>query len=463
MSAAEFLTASDGVRLAFRVDDFTDSWKDSPVLVLIHPGMGSAQRLQAWVPHFARDFRVVRPDIRGHGKSEPGLDQPLTLERMGLDLLELFDHLGIADAHVMGSSAGGTVAMSAALQSPQRFRSLALFAATPGIHPDRPKKGNWLERVARDGVRRFLSETIHDRIGDASPEMARWYLDTAEGVTPAHLARFMPVMAGVYFPEQLAQFDFPVLLCVPEPDPSVDASEYVLMRSHLRHCTYLGIPGGGHGMTAQIPDRCSQVLRGFLRGLADAVPGDEPAASPHGEPRMPAADAHANPELAEVYRRITETRGYVSGILQSMSHAPDGLGCFAALGEYVRYRSSLSGRPREFAILSIARGNQYAWTHHVPSARKAGITPEELDALNAGEVPVTSNDAERAAIMYARAFVDYGKVDDVAHAEARRRFGDRGLTDLTITCAYFLALGSVVNAFRVPLEPDFPPVMKPVH
>jgi pimeloyl-ACP methyl ester carboxylesterase len=401
MTAPEYFTASDGVRLAYRVDDFTDAWKPAPVLVLIHPGMGSAERLQAWVPHFAREYRVVRPDLRGHGRSDAGLDQPLTLERLGLDLLELFDHLGIAQAHVMGSSAGGIIAMDAALQVPARFASLALFAATPGIHPSRPKKGNWLERVGRNGVRHFLNETVHDRIGEASPEMIRWYLDTAEGVTPEFLGRFVPLLASHYFPEKLAAFDFPVLMCVPEPDPSVEDSEYALMRTYLRHCTYVGIPGGGHGMTAQIPDECSRVLRGFLSGLG------RPAATDGAAPRITPADPAQSAELALVYDRITATRGYVSGILASMSHAPDGLGCFAALGEYVRYRSSLSGRPREFR-------------HH-------------------------------------------GQVDDDTFASVQQKLGDRGITDLTITCAYFLGLGSIVNAFRVPLEPDFPPQMKPVH
>lgn len=178
--------------------------------------------------------------------------------------------------------------------------------------------------------------------------------------------------------------------------------------------------------------------------------------------RLPPADVNASPELAAVYRRITETRGYVSGILESMSHSPDGLGCFAAFGEYVRYRSSLSGRPREFAILSIAHGNQYAWTHHVPSALKAGITQAELAALNAGEVPATTNDAEKAAIGYAREFANSGKVADAVFTQALRQFGESGVTDLTLTCGYFMALGSIVNAFRVPLEPQFPPLMKPL-
>jgi pimeloyl-ACP methyl ester carboxylesterase len=44
--------------------------------------------------------------------------------------------------HVIGASAGGIIAMHAALLFPGRFASLALYAATPGINPERPAKGN---------------------------------------------------------------------------------------------------------------------------------------------------------------------------------------------------------------------------------------------------------------------------------------------------------------------------------
>lgn len=178
--------------------------------------------------------------------------------------------------------------------------------------------------------------------------------------------------------------------------------------------------------------------------------------------RMPSADERASPELAAVYRRITETRGYVSDILKSFSNAPDGLACFAALGEYVRYRSSLPGRVRELAILSIARGIQYAWTHHVPAALKAGLTQAELDVLNRGELPDTTSEAERAAMAYAREFANLGQVSDATFARLREHLDLRAITDLTLTCGYFIALGSTINAFQVALEPQFAPLMKPV-
>jgi hypothetical protein len=67
-------TTTDGVRLAYAVDDFTDPWRDTPSVVLLHAAMSNLRRFYAWVPALARDLRVVRLDLRGHGDSEtPGL------------------------------------------------------------------------------------------------------------------------------------------------------------------------------------------------------------------------------------------------------------------------------------------------------------------------------------------------------------------------------------------------------
>jgi pimeloyl-ACP methyl ester carboxylesterase len=264
MTHAAYWTASDGTQLFYRYDDFSDPWKEAPLVVLLHPGLGSSLRLFGWVPHLAREYRVVRPDTRGHGKSRPGPEANLTHDRLALDLVELFDHFGAERAHVMGSSAGGMIAGRAALRHPQRFKSLAMYAATAGIPPSRPAKGNWLERVGRDGVRTFLEETARDRIGDAHREHVKWYIDSAEGVTPQFLARFVPLMASDDFTERLRELDIPIMLGVPDPDPMVERSEYARVREHVRHLTYVEFPGASHSMTAEIPDKCARAYWEFL-------------------------------------------------------------------------------------------------------------------------------------------------------------------------------------------------------
>ena len=113
--------------------------------------------------------------------------------------------------------------------------------------------------------------------------------------------------------------------------------------------------------------------------------------------RLPAVDESSNTEALAVFAEIKQTRGNVSHVLRSLGHAPQGLRAFAAYGEYVRYRTTLSGRVRELAILALARGNQYAWTHHAPFALKEGVTQTELDQLNANTPAPTLSEAERAA------------------------------------------------------------------
>jgi 4-carboxymuconolactone decarboxylase len=178
--------------------------------------------------------------------------------------------------------------------------------------------------------------------------------------------------------------------------------------------------------------------------------------------RILPADEKADPLLAEAYAQITRTRGYVADILKVFSHAPEGLQRFAAYGEYVRYRSDLPARTRELAILAIARGNQYAWSHHFPHATKAGVTQSELDALNDGAFADTLSAAEKAAARYAQEFAGSGNVSDATFAELKRHYTDRQITDLTLLAGYFVALGSTISALRVELEPRFKPVMRPI-
>ena len=170
--------------------------------------------------------------------------------------------------------------------------------------------------------------------------------------------------------------------------------------------------------------------------------------------RIQPAESNSSPILGEAYDQITRTRGYVSNILMSLSNAPEGLKRFAAMGEYVRYMTEIPGRTRELVILSVARGNEYAWLHHYPHAVKAGVSVEELAALEANRMAPSLSAAETAAMSYAQAFAG-GSVTDALYAELARHYSPRQVTDLTLMAGYFLALGSTINAFRIDLEPAF--------
>ena len=58
--------ATDGVSIAYTIDDYTDPWREgAPTAILLHAGMGSSKRWIPMVPSLARRFRVVRMAFAG--------------------------------------------------------------------------------------------------------------------------------------------------------------------------------------------------------------------------------------------------------------------------------------------------------------------------------------------------------------------------------------------------------------
>ena len=67
----------------YEVDDFTDPWRRPDTVLMLHGNAESGLAWYAWVPHLARQYRVVRPDMRGFGRSTPmHRDYPWTLDRL---------------------------------------------------------------------------------------------------------------------------------------------------------------------------------------------------------------------------------------------------------------------------------------------------------------------------------------------------------------------------------------------
>jgi 3-oxoadipate enol-lactonase len=264
-SGVDGFTASDGIRLGYCIDDFTDPWKDAPVLLLLHAAMGSARRYYAWVPPLSRHYRVVRMDLRGHGSSQvPPAERELTLDRLVRDVIELMDHLDCANAHIVGNSAGGYLGQQLAMNHGDRVRSLMLFGSTPGLkHSQAP---SWIPRIQAKGMRAFLAETIADRLplDQVDPGLVEWFLDEAAKNDPAYIGKFVLLMASYDWSDQLHRIRCPTLVVVPGAEPIGSTANYEPFRRHVRDVEMRVYEGAPHNICDAFPDRCAGDVLDFL-------------------------------------------------------------------------------------------------------------------------------------------------------------------------------------------------------
>lgn len=264
MTETRNFTTSDGIRLAYYIDDFTDPWRRPDTVLLLHAAMGSARRWYGWVPHLARQWRIVRLDLRGHGASQvPPPDRPLLLERLVADVAELFDDIGLDRAHVVGNSAGGYLGQQLAMTKPERVRSLSLFGSTPGLKQSQAP--SWVPRIQEKGLRGFLAETIRDRLPeDADPGLVAWFLDEAAKNDPEYIGKFVLLMASYDWSGEVEKIGCPTLVVIPGAETVGTLANYDPFRrlADVEFRIYEGLP---HNICDAVPDRCAGDVRDFLR------------------------------------------------------------------------------------------------------------------------------------------------------------------------------------------------------
>lgn len=96
-------------------------------LVLSHAAFLDSGMFDAIWEQLAKDFRVIRYDMRGFGKSSPVTSPRCRRD----DLDQLLNHLDVTEAHFVGCSNGGQIGLDLALEQPHRFSSLTLVDSTP--------------------------------------------------------------------------------------------------------------------------------------------------------------------------------------------------------------------------------------------------------------------------------------------------------------------------------------------
>jgi pimeloyl-ACP methyl ester carboxylesterase len=107
--------------------------ENEPPLVLVHGLSGAWQNWLENIPHFARNHRVIAPDLPGFGASPVPPWEP-TIENYGRLLSDFCDQLGVERSLLVGNSMGGFVAAEEAISDPDRVERLVLVSAAGISH-----------------------------------------------------------------------------------------------------------------------------------------------------------------------------------------------------------------------------------------------------------------------------------------------------------------------------------------
>lgn len=235
------------------VNTWYDAEGSGEPLVLLHGGLCTNETWAAQTPEFAKRFRVVAPERRGHGHTAdaPG---PLTYAAMATDTVGFLDTVIGGPAHLVGWSDGGIVGLLVAIARPDLVRKLVVIGTnydTTGVVP---------------GVEDMFASTPPDS-DDMAMFRGLYEMHSPDG--PEH----WPVVFGKFVEMmqrepnipvgELAQISAPALV-VAGDDDMVSLEHTVALFRGIPSSELAVVPGASHGVPIEKPELLNRIVLDFL-------------------------------------------------------------------------------------------------------------------------------------------------------------------------------------------------------
>lgn len=251
-----------------------------PALVMIHGGLGGGEGCAPTLTHHAAAlspaFQVIAYDRRAAGRSATPTDG-YSIANYSADLRALLDHLGVEQAHILGSSAGGPIALRFALDYPQSVKTLLLINTMTYVQES--------ERAVRQRELDAIKQAEREQGRAAAVETgltARW--PGLQETDPAQFAKLRAINLEQYdgivqtiqsyldigdsLESRLSELKMPTLIVHGDADSRINVDCGRQLHQGIAGSQLRIIPGAEHGLLTNEPGQTRGLILDFLAQAA---------------------------------------------------------------------------------------------------------------------------------------------------------------------------------------------------
>ncbi|KAF2466727.1 alpha/beta-hydrolase [Lindgomyces ingoldianus] len=272
-----YVRHSNGQRSHYILTSFADPWKSHETILIQHGFGRHAEFWYHWIPVLARQYYVIRRDLRGHGYSSYpkfGEKYEYTLDTILEEIIDTLDHLGVKKVHFLGESTGGMLGEILAARHPNRLHSLTV-CSTPTHLPEPAlklfafHKKDWPAACRELGSRGWAEalSNIPGTIPIVDQGYLPWYLDQISVSDGEGLAGYAQFLSTLDARPYLSKIGIPTLILAPSQSAATTLKEQQQLQQQIPGARMEIISGPGHEIYVTQAEKCQGAFLSFLGAL----------------------------------------------------------------------------------------------------------------------------------------------------------------------------------------------------